>query len=1358
MRNLKRALSLALASVMLLGMMVVGTSAASYPDVDENDNVEAIEVLNAVQVMIGDRGNFRPDAAVNRHEMAVIMAKLVLGVETADNYVGSHPFTDVFPWADKYVAACYENGLVSGTSATTFSGSKNLTAVQAAAMMLRALGYKDLSKGASDWRAPVTSKANLLRLFQGVASNPNETLNRNQVAQLALNTLKSPMVNTIDGTFDVTSGQGGVVISGGARTYETIVSGDAYATAISDVEGGSNAATSLSGYAVELGEHLYNGKLRLISTTDAFQRPARQWEYDGKQIGTYVKDELLRQVWTEKVTGKMIYDVLTKSVIEGSNKYDFTIAVDGVLNTNKTALGNAYFDEGYLNSNHKSAVGGTGNGVTTEVYVDSGNKQVYISVINTYLAKATGDYNATRETATYNVYGLSNKGNTANPVFVKTLTDGAEDKVTVTVSADDFNIADVKKDDIILVNVADGTIQIMEEPEVMASASLSAFAKNDYVVSEGSTIKYNNAAEYDFETLDKFTGVSGATNLRDKHYNLYLDKNGYLAGIEAVEEDNNYIFLTGIDAGNSDLKNKTADAAGILMDGTFVSIKVNMEKSKRYNTVTKAWDTDFKGGSMWNTWCTYSVDNNGVYTLKQVCDDPAVTGSGKVAQFHDAAYINSAAKGNDINIKNYSLRGTGSYSYVYGNESSVYMTAKMGVIMSKEDMSNIYSVNTSTGAATAGPGMSISGGNDNVAIINGVDTRTVGIANTDMTTWTGAQIYDKFTGTKPDGASNEYLMPSGVYTLFNNKGYVVASIVIGEDNGIATNLVLVNSKDIKEERFEADSAKAATAGEWVWSREVIDLNTGEVGKIYEKGDTPSVIDNVSLPQYSIAQIKLNGDNYVTGANKGAAITGAAYETNIANLENTISTSNKDLVAFKSTAINADPSFVGNTLHVDNANDKGVPVHPDVKTVLIKTTDGASETTEFSGSNELDTVLATLNKDANGKVSFEIYALIKGGQAITIVIRDRVETNGQINNIVSDTLPITSDVVVADTASAADGVTIAGAYDFNNEKLYLQFTSEGGLKNCTLTLTVDVTGTSLFGATSSTKRTFTVKLDGNGVSEVVVMDYAMKMGQFGNVLASIAVDGVGAPVTSGKVELDGDLEAPTQIPNGGSVSVPGDVKAPVSVDAGGKVEIGSDATEENPSQVTEPVTGGGTTEIAGPTNGGNNVMTEEVVAKPGSSFTGTIGDADSGNPSNLTFSAEVDEVDSVWNVSGSVTVDHDIDVTSTGGLNAPEIVVKAGKTLNLDKTSTFSTMHITMKAGSTLAYYATSNGKDDPDGTYTFTKDTEIWYVNKDEDGTALDDPYVQITWAGGDTACAQSSSGWYKTIRNIINAMKDLDA
>ena len=90
MRNLKRALSLALASVMLMGMMVVGTS-ASYADVSSKNNLEAIEVLKAVGVMTGDdKGNFNPDANVTRNEMAVIMCNL-LGLKAG----GSHPFTDV---------------------------------------------------------------------------------------------------------------------------------------------------------------------------------------------------------------------------------------------------------------------------------------------------------------------------------------------------------------------------------------------------------------------------------------------------------------------------------------------------------------------------------------------------------------------------------------------------------------------------------------------------------------------------------------------------------------------------------------------------------------------------------------------------------------------------------------------------------------------------------------------------------------------------------------------------------------------------------------------------------------------------------------------------------------------------------------------------------------------------------------------------------------------------------------------------------------------------------------------------------------------------------------------------------------
>ena len=98
MRNLKRALSLGLTAAMISGLMVMGSSAASYADVTSEDNQEAIEVLEAVGIMIGDEsGNFNPDQNVTRNEMAVVMANLM--EYNVASYKDTSPFTDVPSWA-----------------------------------------------------------------------------------------------------------------------------------------------------------------------------------------------------------------------------------------------------------------------------------------------------------------------------------------------------------------------------------------------------------------------------------------------------------------------------------------------------------------------------------------------------------------------------------------------------------------------------------------------------------------------------------------------------------------------------------------------------------------------------------------------------------------------------------------------------------------------------------------------------------------------------------------------------------------------------------------------------------------------------------------------------------------------------------------------------------------------------------------------------------------------------------------------------------------------------------------------------------------------------------------------------------
>ncbi len=259
MRNLKRALSLALASVMLVGMMVVGTG-ASYADVTSDNNQEAIEVLQAVGIMTGDdQGNFNPDQNVTRNEMAVIMCNLL--DYRAASYAGTTPFTDVPDWAEPYVAACYANGITGGTSETTYSGDESVTTVQAALMLMKALGYFQFSSDfQGGWEVATIAQANRIDLFEDVESGAREALTRSGVAQLVLNTLESGMVEPDDDTIKVEADN--VTVEAGKVEYEYVVSSSAYAKAISSVRGVSSTSISTSGPIVELGEKLYNGDLK----------------------------------------------------------------------------------------------------------------------------------------------------------------------------------------------------------------------------------------------------------------------------------------------------------------------------------------------------------------------------------------------------------------------------------------------------------------------------------------------------------------------------------------------------------------------------------------------------------------------------------------------------------------------------------------------------------------------------------------------------------------------------------------------------------------------------------------------------------------------------------------------------------------------------------------------------------------------------------------------------------------------------------------------------------------------------------------------------------------------------------------
>ena len=592
MRNLKRALSLALASVMLLGMMVVGTS-ASYADVSSKNNLEAIEVLKAVGVMTGDdKGNFNPDANVTRNEMAVVMCNL-LGLKAG----GSHPFTDVPAWAQGYVAACYNNGIIAGVSADKFSGDANVTSVQAGLMVMKALGYFGFAGEFGDnWKLSTVKQANKIDLYDGINAYTDQVMTRNDVAQLVLNALQSNVVVAEEEGGLTVDGNGIIVSVKPTYTYTPARNNDGPAK---DYRGGVSGDSIM-----QLCEKLYGNDLRKnADTTDDFGRPASEWTYHTTSIKCADEATL---IYTKDVKGKKIYEDLGKPsnvLVKDSNNVTNQYDLDG----QRVGVPSGF------------ALKGTGDnvkigakGATTEVYYDKNSGEVNIVVTNTYLAKAIDDYDKDDDEVTIDVK--------------------ATGTFNTTLDGDDFVLNGYKKDDYILVNaIFDGTNYTVKEiapATVVSDVKVSAYKSTDSVTAGGTKYEYNAKALADSQALgqDYMTDTTHYT-LQDTTYDLYLDGNGYVIGVEPHSDEatlTDYLFVTDAAKNGFEYQAKVQ-----FMDGTTKTITVK-KTAVNGGTMTKVNDTDTTaadGKLVKNQYCTFSVNKNGEYELTYVAAARQKTGT-----------------------------------------------------------------------------------------------------------------------------------------------------------------------------------------------------------------------------------------------------------------------------------------------------------------------------------------------------------------------------------------------------------------------------------------------------------------------------------------------------------------------------------------------------------------------------------------------------------------------------------------------------------------------------------------------------------------------------------------------------------
>ena len=202
MRNLKRVLGLALASVMVLSMMVVGAGAANYDDFSDKDeivNKEAVQMLVELGVINGkDDGSYDPTGIVTRAEMAkMICVVLNGGKDPSLGNVTNYSYADtVGHWAAAYIEYCSNLGIVAGDGTGNFNPNATVTGSEAAKMLLVAAGYQSAIEGftGANWAVATNVRANQVGLYDGLAINPSEGLSRDNAAQMVYNALSANVV------------------------------------------------------------------------------------------------------------------------------------------------------------------------------------------------------------------------------------------------------------------------------------------------------------------------------------------------------------------------------------------------------------------------------------------------------------------------------------------------------------------------------------------------------------------------------------------------------------------------------------------------------------------------------------------------------------------------------------------------------------------------------------------------------------------------------------------------------------------------------------------------------------------------------------------------------------------------------------------------------------------------------------------------------------------------------------------------------------------------------------------------------------------------------------------------------------
>ena len=595
MRNLKRALSLALAAAMVIGMMVIGASAVDtyedFTDKDEIQHSEAVATMVALGVIAGkeDGSYFDPTGTVTRAEMAKIVAVALSGgvdpVTGSDSTTVKFSDVPVTHWAYKYISFCVQQNIIAGRGDGTFGPEDPVTGSAAAKMFLCALGYSSEIHGlvGNDWELNTNVLANQnAGLYDGLNGiDASKGLSRDNTAQMTYNAVQADEVK-YDSDGAVINGVPPIESNGtmlrnrfGVIKYTGIVAAnDEFALGATGVQ--KEGKTALRDW------YYYNTKDERVSATagtTASFNVAVDSSLIGQEVVIYVKpaSQLNPNPSSDAVLGQAIVTdkntvVTTTADYTASNKESAwnNLLRQGDLNTDTSA---AVVYDNYSTVNGTLGRADTGNGIEITVIDNTGDGTADLAI-----------------RLTKNLSKITNLNEEDEKLILAGVTDELD-------FDDVANLDSFAKDDMVMYLLANGTYHLYEATTV--EGMMSAFVKDknitvDETVYEASALNMNGLTTigqvYDFSVGDGVsTGFTGLSSVFDSTYRFYLDANNSIIAYELVEAGTgDYAVILSSGASVSTLGNTYSGEVKLLYaDGTTATKSVNMtETAKKFNGLT----------------------------------------------------------------------------------------------------------------------------------------------------------------------------------------------------------------------------------------------------------------------------------------------------------------------------------------------------------------------------------------------------------------------------------------------------------------------------------------------------------------------------------------------------------------------------------------------------------------------------------------------------------------------------------------------------------------------------------------------------------------------------------------------------